>query len=75
MDGAVAKGVTDPQQMSAYSVSGSMINMSMVYLPIIRAQANVSVFSRKVVRDSIRGISESRLDPSTMLIADDLHYP
>ena len=38
-------------------------------------EADVDVLSRKVVRDSIRGISESELRLGQELMADGYYYP
>ena len=48
--------------------------MHMGYPPITPIQADIDVLSRKVVRDSIRGISESQLGPSKTLVADDFYH-
>ena len=64
------KGMTDTQKTSAYPALVSTTNTRMIYPPITRMKADVKVLSRKVVKDSIRGISESQLGPSEMPIAD-----
>ena len=51
--------------------------MHMIDPPIIRVDADVNVISRKVVRDSIRGISESLFglrEPRKVLFADGYRY-
>ena len=46
----------------------------MVFQPVIGIEADGNVLSRKVVRDSIRGISESQLVPDDKSTADGYHY-
>ena len=46
----------------------------MGYPSITPIEADIDVLSRKVVRDSIRGISESQLGPSETLVADDCYH-
>ena len=47
----------------------------MVFQPVIRIEADGNVLSRKVVRDSIRGISESqRVPDDDKSTADGYHY-
>ena len=41
---------------------GPMLKMHIVYPPVTRIEADVNVLFRKIVRDSIRGISELQLD-------------
>lgn len=48
--------------------------MHMRYPPITPLEADIDVLSRKVVRDSIRGISESQLGPSRTLVANDFYH-
>lgn len=45
-------------------------NMHMLCTPLLRTQADNDALSRKVVRDSIRGISEFELGPGKTLLAD-----
>ena len=74
---AVAKERATRTYLSRVSLSDLPVNMHMVYAPIIRVEADVNVISRKVVRDSIRGISESQFGfrkARELLIADDDHY-
>lgn len=46
----------------------------MINPPITRIEADVHMLSRKVVRDSVRGISESWLGPRKMLMAEGLYH-
>ena len=62
--------MTDPQKTSAYPALVSTANTRTIYPPITRMKTDVKVLSRKVVKDSIRGISGSQLGPSIMPIAD-----
>ena len=51
--------------------------MHVVCRPIIRVEADIIVISRKVIRDSIRGVSESQFglrEATQMLIADGCYY-
>ena len=68
------KGMADPQKTSAYPVWLSTVKVHMINRPITRIGADVHMLSRKVVRDSVRGISESWLGPRKMLMADDLYH-
>lgn len=52
----------------------STVKVHMTYWAVTRIEANVHVLSRKVVRDSVRGISESRLGLRKTLMADDLYH-
>ena len=51
-----------------------MFNMHMGYPPITPIEADIDVLPRKVVRDSIRGISESQLGPSKTLLTEGFYY-
>ena len=66
--------MTDPQKTSAYPALVSTANTRTIYPPITRRKTDVKVLSRKVVKDSIRGISGSQLGPSIMPIADVSYY-
>ena len=74
------KGMTDPQKPSACQLTlcgdlrSACTCMHMVYPPVTRIEADVHMLSRKVVRDSIHGISELWLGPGEMLMADGLYY-
>ena len=74
MDNAVAKGMANPPKTSAYPARGTTVHMHMAYLPVTRFKSDINVLSRKVVRDSIHGISRSQFGPGTMLMANDFHY-
>lgn len=49
---------------------GPMVNIHIVYPPVTQIETGIDVLSRKVVRDSIRGISELRFGPVEWLVAD-----
>lgn len=48
--------------------------MHIFYLSVPRNEADIDVLSRKVVRDSIRGISEFQLGPGQSFVADGYYY-
>ena len=53
---------------------GPTVNMHIVYPPVTRIEANINVLSRKVVRDSIRGISELQLGSGEKPMTDGYDY-
>lgn len=53
---------------------GPTVNMHIVYPPVTQIEADMDVLSRKVVRDSIRGISELQLGPGEKLMTDGYDY-
>lgn len=51
------------------------VDMHIVYPRVTRIEADIDVLFRKVVRDSIRGISELQLGSCKRVMANRYHYP